>query len=98
MVEIERAHEQLGSLSFFLGKTLNPFAKATEFVSELVKHTIEDCYGTISQVSLADADFCDQSACAHHRRTLEKENKCGNNNLLCNAWFTVLFSVTVVVK
>lgn len=47
MVEIERAHEQLGSLSFFLGKTLNPFAKATEFVSELVKHTIEDCYGTL---------------------------------------------------
>lgn len=47
MVEIERAHEQLGSRSFFLGKTLNPFAKATEFVSELVKHTIEDCYGTL---------------------------------------------------
>lgn len=30
-------------------------------------------WDSISQVSLADADFCDQSACAHHRRTLEKE-------------------------
>lgn len=55
-------------------------------------------WDSIFQVSLADADFCDQSACAHHRRTLEKENKCGNNNLLCNAWFIVLFLVTVVVK
>lgn len=55
-------------------------------------------WDSISQVSLADADFCDQSACAHHRRTLEKENKCGNNNLLCNARFIVLFLVTVVVQ
>lgn len=45
MAEIERAHEQLGSPLF--GKPLNLFVNATKFVSELVKHTIKDCYGTL---------------------------------------------------
>lgn len=92
-----KSREHTSSLVLFLfsWQNLESLCQSNRVCIRISKtHHWRLLWDSISQVSLADAD---QSACAH-RRTLEKKNKCGNNNLLCNAWFTVLFLVTVVVK
>lgn len=89
----ERAHKKkclLLKIFFFFGKSSNLFAKAAEFVSELVNKPLQTVMGTLYLEFIQLTQTFAVGLCSSSPY-FWKENKCGNNNLLCNACLLLSF-------